>query len=212
MRHESAGHRGLGIRGLERRRGPDPARRRRPRARPRRARRHGPGCRRPLRRGQAPDAIVQAAIWNAFAGLLSRPPARRGRASCRATRHVVDAANARGRARRPGVHRLGLRRHAGPAAEDEPPNPINTYGFLKAASELRRDTSAAERGAVARIAGVQGIHRAARRRSAQQDAGFGYLVASVVDALRRGRPLHGLGRPGPEHDSPRRCSPPTPRS
>jgi dTDP-4-dehydrorhamnose reductase len=70
------------------------------------------------------------------------------------------------------------------AAEDEPPNPINAYGFLKAASELVV-TERAARGTVARVAGVQGAGRASRG----QDHGFGYLVASVVAALRAGEPF-----------------------
>jgi dTDP-4-dehydrorhamnose reductase len=74
----------------------------------------------------------------------------------------------------------------GPASETEPPNPINPYGFLKAASELVV-TQRAARGTVARIAGVQGVHRAQPRTPRQQDAGFGYLVVSLVDALRAGR-------------------------
>jgi hypothetical protein len=53
-------------------------------------------------------------------------------------------------------------------------------------SELVVDVRA-ERGTVARIAGVQGIHRARPNTVREQDAGFGYLVASVVDALRAGR-------------------------
>ncbi len=42
-------------------------------------------------------------------------------------------------------------------------------------------------GTVARIAGVQGIHRSRPDTPRTQDAGFGYLVASVVDALSAGR-------------------------
>ena len=42
----------------------------------------------------------------------------------------------------------------------------------------------AERGTVARIAGVQGVHRAGRPAPRAQDHGFGYLVASVVASLR----------------------------
>jgi dTDP-4-dehydrorhamnose reductase len=69
------------------------------------------------------------------------------------------------------------------AAEDEPPNPINAYGFLKAASELVINGH----GAVARIAGVQGVHWARPQTPRVQDSGFGYLAASIVDALRAGR-------------------------
>ncbi len=42
-------------------------------------------------------------------------------------------------------------------------------------------------GTVARIAGVQGIHRARPDTPRAQDFGFGYLVASVVDTLSAGR-------------------------
>jgi dTDP-4-dehydrorhamnose reductase len=132
-----------------------------------------------------PDAIVHAAIWNAFAGLLSD----RRRAwdnFVPATRHVVDAANAA------GAHVILVSTDwvfdgtQGPAAEDAPPNPINTYGFLKAMSEqVVHDR--AECGTVARVAGVQGVHRARPHTLREQDAGFGYLVASVVDALHAGR-------------------------
>jgi dTDP-4-dehydrorhamnose reductase len=143
----------------------------------------------------APDAIVHAAIWNDPAGLNS--DRRRAWASyVGATRHVVDAANAA------GAHVVLISTDwvfdgtQGPAREDDPPAPVNTYGFLKAASELVV-TERAERGTVARIAGVQGVHwtRVAggwvggSRLPRRQDAGFGYLVASLVEALRAGRPF-----------------------
>jgi dTDP-4-dehydrorhamnose reductase len=132
-----------------------------------------------------PDAIVHCAIWNAFAGLLS--DRRRAWANfVPATRHVVDAAN------RAGAQVVLISTDwvfdgtQGPAVEDEPPNPINAYGFLKAMSELVVHDRA-ERGTVARVAGVQGVHRARPQTLRVQDAGFGYLVASVVEALRAGR-------------------------
>jgi dTDP-4-dehydrorhamnose reductase len=99
---------------------------------------------------------------------------------------VVDAANAA------GAHVVLISTDwvfdgtQGPAGEDEPPNPINAYGFLKAASELVVQERG-ERGTVARIAGVQGVHRARLSTPRAQDAGFGYLVASLVEALRAGR-------------------------
>ena len=132
-----------------------------------------------------PDAIVHAAIWNAFAE-LTRDRRRAWDSYVAATRHLVDAANA-------GGARIVLISTdwvfdgtQGPAAEDEPPNPINPYGFLKAASELVV-TERAQRGTVARIAGVQGIHWERPGVPRAQDAGFGYFVASLVDALRAGR-------------------------
>lgn len=133
------------------------------------------------------DAVVHAAIWNDPAGLLA--DRRKAWTSyVGATRNAVDAANAA------GAHVVLISTDwvfdgtQGPATEDEPPNPVNAYGFLKAASELVV-TERAQRGTVARIAAVQGVHRARPDTPRAQDAGFGYLVASLVDALRRGEPF-----------------------
>jgi len=142
----------------------------------------------------APDAVVHAAILNDFAALTSRRHAAWS-AYVEATRNVVDAANAA------GAHVVLVSTDwvfdgtQGPAAEDEPPNPINAYGFLKAASELVV-TERAAAGTVARIAGVQGVHRARPSSPRQQDAGFGYLVASLVEALRAGRTFTVWDDPG----------------
>jgi dTDP-4-dehydrorhamnose reductase len=141
-----------------------------------------------------PDAIVHAAILNDFAALTTRRRAAWA-AYVGATRHLVDAANA------VDAHLLLISTDwvfdgtQGPATEDEPPNPINAYGFLKAASELVV-TQRAQRGTVARIAGVQGLHRARPSVPRVQDAGFGYLVASLVEALRAGRPFTVWDGPG----------------
>jgi dTDP-4-dehydrorhamnose reductase len=133
----------------------------------------------------APDAIVHCAILNDPVALeRDRRAAWDGYVG--ATRNVVDAANA------VGAHVAlistdwvfdGTQAHA---TEDEPPNPINAYGFLKAASELVVLERAA-RGAVARIAGVAGVHWARPALPRQQDAGLGYLCASVVQTLRAGQ-------------------------
>jgi dTDP-4-dehydrorhamnose reductase len=132
-----------------------------------------------------PDAVVHAAIWNDPQALLTRRR-RAWDAYVRATRNVVDAANA-------VDARVVLISTdwvfdggCAPARESDPPNPVNPYGFLKAASELVI-TERAGRGTVARIAAVQGIHRGGRRPPRAQDAGFGYLVASLVESLRAGR-------------------------
>ena len=72
------------------------------------------------------------------------------------------------------------------ADENTPPNPVNYYGVLKAVSEqvvLHR----AGRAAVARVSGVNGMHWARPDNPRSQDAGFGYFVASLVDALGDGR-------------------------
>jgi dTDP-4-dehydrorhamnose reductase len=136
-------------------------------------------------REHAPGAIVHAAIWNAFAGLLS--DRRRAWSSfVDATRNVTDAANAVGARVVLVSTDWVFDGTQGPAAEDDPPNPTSPYGVLKVVSEsVVRER--ADRGTIARIAGVQGAHRAQAKTVREQDAGFGYLVASVIDALREGR-------------------------
>jgi len=133
----------------------------------------------------APHAVVHAAILND----LDRLNAHRDEAWSAyvgATRNVVDAANAS------GAHIVLISTDwvvdgtQGPADEDTPPNPVNLYGFLKAASELVVSERAVH-GAVARIAGVNGVHWARPCTPRRQDAGFGYLIASLVEALSEGR-------------------------
>jgi dTDP-4-dehydrorhamnose reductase len=128
-----------------------------------------------------PDAIVHCAILNDFRALYAD---RRGgwHAYVGATRNLVDAANDAGaRMLLVSTDWVFDGTQTG-ATEDTPPNPINLYGFLKAASELVV-LERAERGSVARIAAVQGPPRGAPR---EQDAGFGYFVSALVGALRRG--------------------------
>jgi dTDP-4-dehydrorhamnose reductase len=143
---------------------------------------------------QTPDAIIHTAIWNAFQGLLS--DRRRAWASfVDATRNVTDAANATGARVVLISTDWVFDGTQGPAAEDEPPNPTTPYGVLKVVSEsVVRER--AVRGTIARIAGVQGAHRAQATTVREQDVGFGYLVASVVDALRAGRPFTVWDRDG----------------
>jgi dTDP-4-dehydrorhamnose reductase len=144
-----------------------------------------------------PDALVHAAIWNDPAGLRS-DRRRAWEAYVGATRNVVAAANAI------DAHVVLISTDwvfdndqdpARPASESEPPNPINTYGFLKACSELVV-TETAGYGTVARIAGVQGVHRARARAPREQDAGFGYLVVSLVEALHAGERFAVWDGPG----------------
>jgi dTDP-4-dehydrorhamnose reductase len=124
-----------------------------------------------------PDAIVHAAILNDFDRLE-----REGwSAYAGATRNVVDAGNAVGAQVVLVSTDWVFDGTQDGATETTPTNPINLYGLLKAASELVV-TERADRGAVARIAAVQGIHDAPR----SQDAGFGYFVAALVRALRAG--------------------------
>jgi dTDP-4-dehydrorhamnose reductase len=117
-----------------------------------------------------PDVLVHAAILNDFARLE-----REGWAAyVGATRNVVEAAS--------GAHVILVSTDwvfdgTGVSSETTPPNPINLYGMLKAASEQVPGVDA-----VARISAVQGVYGAPR----SQDAGFGYFVAAIVRALRAG--------------------------
>ena len=138
-------------------------------------------------RAAEPDAIVHTAILNDPARLLAD---RRlaWESYVGATRSLADAAN--------DVEALLVTISTdwvfdgrdGGYAEDDPPNPVNLYGVLKAFSELVT-LERTRLGAVARIAGVMGTHRARPLLPRGQDAGFGYFVASLVDALGRGEPF-----------------------
>lgn len=131
------------------------------------------------------EAVAHLAILNDFHGIYAdRRAGWDGYVGL--TRRVVDAAN-----------RVGARvgyvstdwvfdgtSHL--VTEDEPPNPVNLYGFLKAASELVV-LERARSGFVARVGGVQGLHQTQAQGPRSQDVGFGYFVLSLVDALRGGR-------------------------
>jgi dTDP-4-dehydrorhamnose reductase len=134
-----------------------------------------------------PEAVVHTAIWNDPARLLAER--RRAWSSyVEVARTLADAAN--------DVDALLVTistdwvfdGREGSYDESSPPGPVNFYGFLKAASELVT-LERARHGTVARIAGVMGTHRAQPTLPRGQDAGFGYFVASLVDALGEGRPF-----------------------
>ena len=134
-----------------------------------------------------PDAVVHGAILNDLAALY----ADRGAAwdaYVGATRNLVDAAASAGaKVVLVSTDWVFDGTQAG-ANEATPPNPINLYGVLKLASEMVV-TERCRGGAIARIAGVNGVHWARAEMPRQQDAGFGYLVAELVAALRAGRPF-----------------------
>lgn len=132
-----------------------------------------------------PDAVVHCAILNDLAGLY-----RDRRAGWD---HYVEATRATARAAADvgaayvlvstdwvfdGTQAM--------ATEDTPPNPINLYGMFKFASEM---VAVEAGGAVARVSGVNGLHRTRPETPRSQDPGFGYFVASLVDRLREGRPF-----------------------
>jgi dTDP-4-dehydrorhamnose reductase len=134
-----------------------------------------------------PDAIVHSAILNDPAGLETDRRAAWG-AYVGATRAVVDAANAVGaKVVLVSTDWVFDGTQSG-ADESTPPNPVNLYGVLKLASELVVSERARD-GAVARISAVNGMHWARPVLPRSQDAGFGYFVASLVDALEAGDPF-----------------------
>ena len=127
----------------------------------------------------------------------ARPSRARGPAYVGATRNVVDAANAAGVPVVLVSTDWVFDGTQGPAAEDAPPNPVNAYGFLKAASRARRHRARA-RGIVARIAAVQGVHRARAGGAARAGRRLRLLRRRARRHAARRRALHGLGRPGPQ--------------
>jgi dTDP-4-dehydrorhamnose reductase len=137
--------------------------------------------------GAQPDAIVHTAILNDFHRIYAE---RRlaWAAYVGATQNLADAANA------VGAHLVYVSTDwvfdgtQAAATERTPPNPINLYGFLKAAGELVV-LERARYAAVARISGVQGTHRVRPEAPRAQDPGFGYFVSSLLDALGRGGPF-----------------------
>jgi dTDP-4-dehydrorhamnose reductase len=130
-----------------------------------------------------PDVVVHTAIWNDFAGIYAE---RRlaWEAYVGVTRTLADAANAVGAALLTVSTDWVFDGTQGPADERTPPNPVNYYGVLKAASELVTFERAQDP-IVVRIAGVQGVHRAGQPQRGQ-DAGFGHLAGAVVAALSAG--------------------------
>ncbi|HUH07310.1 MAG TPA: sugar nucleotide-binding protein [Egibacteraceae bacterium] len=132
-----------------------------------------------------PDAIVHCAILNDFLGLYA-DRRRAWDAYVGATGRLAAAANEVGAKLVLVSTDWVFDGTQAPASEETPPNPINLYGFLKAASELVA-LERADDAAVARVSGVNGTHWARPDLPRSQDAGFGYFVASIVDALSRSR-------------------------
>ena len=139
------------------------------------------------------DAIVHCAILNDFGALYADRRAGWD-AYVGATRNLVDAANDTGARIILVSTDWVFDGTQARATERTPPNPINLYGFLKAASEMVV-SERAERGSVARISAVQavpatggaGAPDGASAAPREQDAGFGYFVTTLVRRLRAGK-------------------------
>jgi len=131
-----------------------------------------------------PDVIVHTAIWNDFAGIYA-DRRRAWESYVGVTRSLADAANAVGAVLATVSSDWVFDGTQSMADESTPPNPLNYYGVLKAASELVTIERAREP-VVVRVSGVVGVHRAGASTPRRQDAGFGYFVDAVVAALETG--------------------------
>jgi dTDP-4-dehydrorhamnose reductase len=134
-----------------------------------------------------PDLLVHTAILNDFLRIYAD---RRlaWDSYVGVTQTLADAANASGAALLTVSTDWVFDGTQGGADETTPPNPINYYGVLKAASELVTVERAREP-IVVRVSGVMGTHRAGPNVPRDQDPGFGYFVSAVVDALAAQRPF-----------------------
>jgi dTDP-4-dehydrorhamnose reductase len=130
-----------------------------------------------------PDLVIHCAILNDFAGLY-RDRSAAWASYVTATSTAADAAAKVGAAFVVVSTDWVFDGTQSGADEDTPPNPVNLYGVLKLASEM---VALDREGAVARISGVNGLHRARPSSPRQQDPGFGYFVLSLVDSLRLGQ-------------------------
>jgi dTDP-4-dehydrorhamnose reductase len=72
----------------------------------------------------------------------------------------------------------------GPADESTPPNPINYYGVMKVVAETL--VTQYGKGAVARVAGVFGLHWEQENWIALQNTGFGHLPVATIQTLQKG--------------------------
>lgn len=130
-----------------------------------------------------PDLVIHCAILNDL-GDLYRNREAGWRAYVEATRITSEAAHDEGAAYILVSTDWVFDGTQAGADESTPPNPVNLYGVLKLASEM---VTLERGGAVARVSGVNGVHRARPASPRAQDPGYGYFVASIVDALSSGR-------------------------
>jgi dTDP-4-dehydrorhamnose reductase len=134
-----------------------------------------------------PDVIVHTAILNDFRGIYA-DRRRAWDSYVGVTRTLVEAANEAASSMVLTSTDWVFDGTQGMADESTPPNPVNYYGVLKAASELVALEGAREP-VVARLAGVQGVNLAAPSTPPRQDAGFGSLARAAVSALSAGEPF-----------------------
>ncbi len=132
-----------------------------------------------------PDAIVHCAVVNDLPRIYSDRMLG-WNSYVESTRHLIQAAN------QIGAKMIllssdwvfdGTQAHADEAT---PPNPINYYGVLKVVGEALL-AAAGDNWAVARVAGVNGVHWARPDLALSQNAGLGNLALAVAGALGQNR-------------------------
>jgi dTDP-4-dehydrorhamnose reductase len=134
-----------------------------------------------------PDVIIHSAILNDFP-LIYRDRKLAWRSYVEATRHLVEAANTLSCLMILVSTDWVFDGTQTNADETTPPNPVNYYGVLKLACEqvvLHR----AHHGAVARVAGVNGVHWMRPDVRQTQNAGYGHFASAVLNSLRTGQPF-----------------------
>lgn len=134
-----------------------------------------------------PDAIVHMAYLNDFQ-LMYRDRKLGWQSLVEATRYLAEAT------REVGAKMILVSTDwvfdgtQSPADERTPPNPINYYGIMKAVGETLIGAMTGD-WAVARTAGVYGVHWARPEWRPTQNAGFGYFPNAVTEILRQNQPF-----------------------
>lgn len=134
-----------------------------------------------------PDAIVHCAAINDLPRLY-QDRALGWRSYVSATRYLIQAANEVGAKMILISSDWVFDGTQAQADEATPPNPINYYGVLKVVSETLL-AATGDNWAVARVAGVNGVHWARPELTLSQNAGFGNLAVAVAAALGQDRPF-----------------------
>jgi dTDP-4-dehydrorhamnose reductase len=134
-----------------------------------------------------PNAIVHCAVVNDLP-LIYRDRALGWQSYVESTRHLTQAANEVGAKMILISSDWVFDGTQAPADETTPPNPINYYGVLKVVGETLL-AATGDNWAVARVAGVNGVHWARRELTLSQNAGFGNLALAVACALGQNQPF-----------------------
>jgi dTDP-4-dehydrorhamnose reductase len=134
-----------------------------------------------------PDAIVHCAVVNDLPRIC-RDRALGWQSYVDSTRYLTQAANEAGAKMILISSDWVFDGTQAPASETTPPNPINYYGVLKVVGETLL-AATGDNWAVARVAGVNGVHWARRDLAQTQNAGLGNLALAVAGSLSRGQPF-----------------------